>query len=120
MRCSARRPAPTRPGTTRGRDARPSRLELLQDDVGDAQILTGRDLDREIIRLVALSHDTQLVRTGGDRYVDPRRVADQLLIYIHLAPGRRVDEQPAGGRSRCAVSRSGNAASLARRGDARA
>src|SRR2546425_12408899 len=36
----------------------------------------------------------------SNRYGRPRRVADQAVVDVHLAPGCRVDEQPCGRRER--------------------
>src|SRR2546422_9106088 len=63
-RCPAWRRAripghPTTPGDG-------SRLDLLQHDVGETQILAGRHADREVNGLKPVSHDAQPMRTRGE------------------------------------------------------
>src|SRR2546425_7884011 len=81
---------------------RSSRLDLLQHDVGETQILAGRHADREVNGLEPVSHDAQPMRTRGDRHADPGRVADQDTVHVDLTPWGRVDEEAARRRGRAA------------------
>src|SRR5207249_8928388 len=81
----ARCPAPTRARTAARRDGPPrppSWRDLLQHDVGNAELLAGYDLDPELVGPEAISHDAQPVRPGGDRHVGPRRVSDELAVHV--------------------------------------
>jgi hypothetical protein len=68
-------------------------MKGLEDDAGEAHVLTRWDVDALREGGVSVPDDAHLVRPGADRHGHERRVPDRAAVDQDLTPRRCPDRQ---------------------------